>query len=196
VPSRECQARAATAVCSAGQRMVYRRAEHLGSGGSTRSITPMSAGRSGTHWWPNHLPPLEGTRHHMAADPSASSPGRSARQQHGERALRAGIGTMRFCSCVTGGRMSVHAQGMESRARHGQPTGIVTKARDTVAQTSQDRRVECPPVLRYAMHGEKSPSFVVTPARQTWHFFGCGLGGGSVAAGWATGPWSCPGRSP
>src|SRR6266542_751441 len=26
-------------------------------------------------------------------------------------------------------------------------------------------------------HGEKTPSFVVTPARDTWKCFGCGLGG-------------------
>ena len=48
---------------------------------------------------------------------------------------------------------------------------------DIVGETVQLRKAGtilkglCP------FHGEKTPSFVVTPARESWHCFGCGEGG-------------------
>src|SRR3990172_8214142 len=36
-------------------------------------------------------------------------------------------------------------------------------------------------------HGEKTPSFTVTPSRDSWKCFGCGLGGGGFSFGMAGG---------
>ena len=48
---------------------------------------------------------------------------------------------------------------------------------DVVGETVQLRKAGTTFKGLCPFHGEKTPSFVATPARETWHCFGCGLGG-------------------
>jgi DNA primase len=48
---------------------------------------------------------------------------------------------------------------------------------DVVGQTVALRKAGTTYKGLCPFHGEKTPSFVVTPGRETWHCFGCGLGG-------------------
>ena len=48
---------------------------------------------------------------------------------------------------------------------------------DVVGETVQLKKAGSTYKGLCPFHGEKTPSFVVTPARDSWHCFGCGLGG-------------------
>ena len=48
---------------------------------------------------------------------------------------------------------------------------------DVVGETVQLKKAGTTYKGLCPFHGEKTPSFVVTPARESWHCFGCGLGG-------------------
>src|SRR5947209_10170816 len=48
---------------------------------------------------------------------------------------------------------------------------------DVVGETGQLKKAGTTLKGLCPFHGEKTPSFVVTPGRDTWHCFGCGLGG-------------------
>ncbi len=62
---------------------------------------------------------------------------------------------------------------MDQTAQIRQKTDIVQLISEfiTLKKTGHNFHALCP------FHGEKTPSFVVSPERQIWHCFGCGMGG-------------------
>src|SRR4051794_10635603 len=50
---------------------------------------------------------------------------------------------------------------------------------DVVGETVQLRKAGTTYKGLCPFHGEKTPSFTVTPSRESWKCFGCGLGGGN-----------------
>ena len=72
---------------------------------------------------------------------------------------------------------------MSSPRRHGLAVGVAAEVKnklsvvDVVGETVQLKKAGTTFKGLCPFHGEKTPSFVVTPGRETWHCFGCGLGG-------------------
>src|SRR6185503_541456 len=89
------------------------------------------------------------------------------------------FGTWRGADDTPGGRP---ASDLRTRRRH-LAVGVAAEVKnklsvvDVVGETVSLKKAGSTYKGLCPFHGEKTPSFVVTPGRETWHCFGCGLGG-------------------
>ena len=73
--------------------------------------------------------------------------------------------------------------GRIAATRHGLSVGVTAEVKsklsvvDVVGESVSLKKAGTTYKGLCPFHGEKTPSFVVTPARESWHCFGCGLGG-------------------
>src|SRR5690242_11810656 len=90
------------------------------------------------------------------------------------------FGTFWGPNATSVGRPASHQQ--SSRRRH-LAVGVAAEVKnklsvvDVVGETVSLKKAGTTYKGLCPFHGEKTPSFVVTPARESWHCFGCGLGG-------------------